>query len=253
MPPPLTRALPTADLVRRALRDVLDHREQLLEAAFGWLLVLVAVDLLLLLLGGSPDAIGTMLVSALASIVALTAVAVVWHRRILRGEPVPGPWPVLDARVLRYLGLYLAIGALGSLVFLVAIGLFGMLPGVGVLALPAALLAALLVTARFQLVLPAVASDDPGVGLATSWRLTEGNTVRLFAGLVLAIAPSWFALLVAPLLGAIFSGMGARLFGQFVVLVVSATGLLLQAPLMAAYLSFAYLMLRERGGPPATR
>ncbi len=252
MPPPLNRVLPTGDLVRRAVRDVLDHREALLEVAFGWLVVLVAVDLVLVLLVGSPDGIGTMLVSALASIVALSAVAVVWHRRILRGEPVPGPWPVLDARVLRYLASYLAIGALGSLVFLLGVGLFGMLPGVGVLALPVALMAALLVTARFQLVLPAVASDDPGIGFATSWRLTDGNTVRLFAGLVLAIAPSWLALLVAPLLGAVFSGIGAKLFAQFVVLVVSATGLLLQAPLMAAYLSFVYLVLRERGGPPAT-
>lgn len=250
MPPPASRALPTGDLVRRSIRDVVDNREKLLEVGFAWLLVLVAVDLVLVLAGGTPGGVGTMLVSAAASMVALSALAVAWHRRLLLAEPVPGPWPSLDGRIIRYLVHYLAIGLIGSLAFLLAAGVLGLLPGAATLALPVAVLAALLVTARFQLVLPATAIDERAVTFARSWRLTDGNTLRLFAGLVLAIAPGWLALLVAPLLGAVFTALGANLFAQFAILVISATGLLVQAPLMAAYLSFVYLMLREEPGGP---
>lgn len=250
MPPPVSRVLPTGDLVRRSIRDVVDNRQLLIEMGFAWLVVLVGIDMLLVLAGGQPGGVGTMLISALASMVALSALAVAWHRRILLAAPLPGPWPALDARIFRYLLHYLAIGLIGSIAFLLAVGALGLLPGAATLALPIALLAALLVTARFQLVLPATAIDERSVTFGRSWQLTDGNTFRLFAGLVLAIAPGWLALLVAPLVGALFTALGAGLFAQFTILVISATGLLVQAPLMAAYLSFVFLMLREEPGGP---
>jgi hypothetical protein len=250
MPPPASRVLPTGDLVRRAIRDLIDNREKLIDVGFVWLVVLVAIDMLLVLAGGTSGGVGTMLLSIGASLVALSAIAVAWHRRVLLAEPVPGPLPTLDARVLRYLLHYLAIGLIGAMAFLLVIGVLGLLPGLAMLALPVAVLAALLVTARLQLVLPATAIDERSVTFARSWRLTDGNTVRLLGGLVLAIAPGWLALLIAPLAGAIFTALGAHLFAQFAILVINACGLLVQAPLMAAYLSFVYLVLREEPGGP---
>jgi hypothetical protein len=161
----------------------------------------------------------------------------------------------VNRRVLRYVGLGIVVGLLAALpgallLALLAVGASGG-PGFPMrLALVLAVVVAIGIFARLQLVFPGIAVGDPTVGLRGSWKLTRGNGGRLLMGLLLTVLPVLGAVLLAQLIGAAFAAMGAAKAGAFLALLAASLGGWLQAPLVAAFLSYAYLYFRELAPPP---
>lgn len=171
---------------------------------------------------------------------ALSSVAVAWHRLLLRDEqPRPGLYLRLDGIVTGY----------GVFAFL--IGVMLMVPGwltglasdptpsrAGLSLLAGALsIVALVYAARLSLVLPAKALAEGGATLAMAWRMTRGNTARLFFGYLLCILP-W---------STIFSLFGRSMFapevGRAMVtfeLVVSTLSWMIFGMVSIGFLSVSY-------------
>jgi hypothetical protein len=218
-----------------------------------WLIGPLVLDVLATAIEGA--AIG--LIAAVASLVGLSAIAVAWHRHVILGEPLTGPFAPVNGRVGRYLLLGLIVGALsgvpGGLVVAAAGAMGGLEEGrwlLSGLVMGVAFLVAIVVFARLQLVFPGAAIGDPG-GLMSSWALTRGNGGRLLAGILLTILPVLAAMILTQIVGAAFEGLGAAKAGAFLALLAANVGGWLQAPLVAAFLSFSYLWFRAaRGDPP---
>jgi hypothetical protein len=250
--PTLPPVLPVGDLVRRSYGALLDNSDGLVRIGLVWLLVPLAIQVAATALGEGGLLLS--LIADLISLVGLSAIAVAWHRHVLLGEPLRGPIAPVNGRVLKYLlfGLVVAIvAAIPGLVILTASSLISGSPGgaLSTFALLAGAIAAVLVFARLQLVFPGTAVGDPVAGLGGSWRLTQGNGVRLFVGILLSIVPVLAAVLVAQLIAGMFQAAGAEKLGAFLGLVAATAGGWVQAPLVAGFLSYAYLFFREVAPP----
>lgn len=239
-------ALPVRDLVGRTYQDVIVNREGLVRIGLPWLIGPFVLDVL----GTAIEGVVVSLIADLASLVGLSAIAVAWHRHVILGEPLVGPFAPVNGRVARYLLLGLLISLLAAVPGIVivsatgAIGLLGEEAGFAqALILGAAFIAAVIVFARLQLVFPGVAIGDPA-GLKGSWHMTRGNGGRLLAGILLTILPVIGAVILTQIIGAAFNAMGAAKAGAFLALLAASVGGWLQAPLVAAFLSFSYLWFR---------
>jgi hypothetical protein len=153
------------------------------------------------LVGGAAWVPG--LVIVIATLLAVPAIFVGWHRGIQNGER-PGQPIVIDSGVWSYIGYSLLIGV----TLLLTVGLFaliatviaGITTGLGdgpmslrrfaALApfLPLAIVPYYILLSRFSLVLPAVAVGQT-MSLSDSFRKTRGNTWRLTLGAGLVYLP----------------------------------------------------------------
>lgn len=140
----------------------------------------------------SPDhlrLIFTDLAVGLLALVGTSAIAVNWHRYILRGETPHGAQLLrLDGVVWRYFGNSLLVGllvmlALVPLAFITALfaGASGGLSG-GLMTLyfVAAAIVALPLLFRLYVKLPAVALEVPGASFKAALAATRGNNLQLF-------------------------------------------------------------------------
>jgi phosphate/sulfate permease len=82
--------------------------------------------------------------------------------------------------------------------------------------------------------------------LGTSWRATRGNGWRLLAGvLAVSLPPTIAGALLAVGLGQLAEATGSLVL-DWLSRLAPVAGAWLQAPLLAAFLSYAYLFLRQR-------
>ncbi len=167
------------------------------------------------------------LAGGLAQIVLYVMFAVAWHRHYLVGEDAATPFAILRWRrrhwrfALKGVLLVILFFVIMMIVSLIALPMLGGLlshagPNGGPMAgfFTFALLFNVVVGlavyyfgSRFLLAFPAAAVDDTTVGLSASWDLTDGNSLRFFAALILVAGP--FMLL--EYLGAY---LGVALFGR---------------------------------------
>lgn len=197
----MTRKLPVRDTAIESNRLLWAHRDQLFSIVWAWLLVMVPVYALAhwLSAGGT-----TWDVERLLELPFLASVAVGWHRLLLEARPVAAPYLALDRAVLGYAAWSLVIAAWWegwTLLARVNPALVDHL-SVAVGFMLTTLLLVFLV-GRCSLIFPAVAVGAP-LSLAQSWRLTRGNTFRIFWGSLLTLLPtivllSLFDQLIEPL------------------------------------------------------
>jgi hypothetical protein len=235
--------LPALRLARHAYLDLIASWRGLVQVGGLWLIlpwILYALDQPLLELLGD-----------LAMSVGIAAVAVAWHRRILLQEPLPARFAPVTALVGRYMAFWVVVVAVvalpGVLLALLILGALGTdAAGVGGVLVAILSLLALAAAMRLQLVFPAAAIGERTVTLSVSWRATRGNAWRLLAGmLVVSLPPAAAGALLSLGLGALADASGSLVLGWLGELAPVA-GAWVQAPLLAAFLSYAYLFLRQR-------
>lgn len=236
--------LPAGRLARHAYLDTLANAQGLIRAGGPWLLLAWAM----LLLGRT----GPALFAAAANLVVtlgVAAVAVLWHRHILLGEPLAVRMAPLDARVARYFALTLLVALAMAALPLVALSVMGAGSG-GAIAVTALVLACLYAALRVQLVFPATAIGDAAMTPGRSWALTRGNGWRLLGGFVAVTMP----IAIAAIALTLFLGWASDATGSLVLLALADLAAVvnawLQAPLIASFLSYAYIWFKER--EPAT-
>jgi hypothetical protein len=246
--------LPIGLLARHAYLDVLANQEGLLRVGGPWLLLSWA--LLLLAHSGVPL---LSLAADLSVTVGAAAIAVTWHRHILEDEPLTAKFAPVDARVMRYFVLTVLLAfvvGVPPLLMLVLTGGAEILVGggdgdtptgggLGMLLVPATMVACLYAAQRLQMLLPAAAIRDTGMTAARSWALTQGNGWRLLAGFALVTLP----LAVLMIAITLFLGWASDATGSIVLAaladLVAVGNAWLQAPIIASFLAYAYLFLQK--------
>lgn len=246
--------LPVRELIVRTYGQLVASFDGFVRIGLAWLILPLVLNVLASAIGDGGVLLG--ILGDIVSLLGLSAIAVVWHRHVLLGEPLAGPMAPVDRRVFKYLSLGVVVSLLAALPGFVLLTVTSATMGAGEgllssLILLAAAMVAILVFARLQLVFPGTAIGDPAAGLRGSWVLTRGNGIRLLSGILLTILPVLAAVLLAQLLGALFHSVGADKLGAFLALLAASVGGWLQAPLVAGFLSYAYLFFREVA-PPAT-
>ena len=254
-------AWPTAG---EGYRLLLIHIGQFFRLAAGWIACLlgcaVAKMLPLPALMLSLLDLATLLVAAVAA----ASFSVSWYRAILEDETSPGRVPMtLGPRELRFLGHQTAIVLVPGLPAVLLALLVGaeswwnaafavfhgapaepltLLRLVGGLAVLVPMsIAGFVISPRLMLVLPLVATDEPGPLLASAWQVGKGNTMALFKGWLGCILPPilLWALLWFELAGAV---------GPIAMPAVEAAGDLFFFIALAAstgFFSFSYAQLAE--------
>jgi hypothetical protein len=198
-------------------------------------------------------------VADLTVAIGAAAVAVAWHRHILRGEPLTARIAPVDARVARYFVFTVILALLVGVVPLTVLLLTSRGspdpdaaapggPGIGLLLVPFLMLACIYVAMRLQLVFPATAVGDQAITPARSWSLTNGNGWRLVLGFLMATVP--VAGLVLGL--TVLLAYAAEATGSLVLTALADLAAVgnawLQAPLIASFLSYAYLFFQQQPG-----
>lgn len=246
-PPHAFAPLPIGRLVRHAYLDVIANWRGLVQVGGLWLLLGWA----LLLLGRG----GLTFFAAVADLVVTlgaAAIAVMWHRHILLGEPLAAWMAPVNIGVVRYFVFTVLLTLIPMLGILLGGGLVSAPVGGAILLVPVILLGALYVALRLQLVLPGIALGDARMNVARSWQLTRGNGWRLFAGFMLITLP--VALLAIGLVlgleylaeqtGSIFLGAASDL--------AAIGNAWVQVPLIASFLSYCYAFFTRSLGEAAT-
>lgn len=242
-------SLPVWATVGRAYRVAFRERVTLLRIGLVWLLLMLAASVatsFVVVATEAPRAFGAAVVLAVLAL-AMAATAVPWQRAILLGLP-PAGWVSLslDGRVWRYFavgtGLMMIVYAAlyVAQLALAAAGTGGRM--VGLAAAVILILGATLLYIRLVLVFPAIAVDDAAMSFARSWRLTGRNTLRLWLGIVICLAPMIVGLHVLGFAVASLAAMDAPVLKLALGAMMIALALL-EAGILGAFLSFAYAAL----------
>ncbi len=241
--------LPVWATVGRAYGATFRNRGMLLRIGLVWLLLVLAAGLMtgiVTVVIDAPKAFGDVLALAIVAI-AMAATAVTWQRAVLLGLRPAGWFSLaLDGRVCRYfaVGVGLMITFYIALFFarliLAAAGTGGQ--AVGLAAAVIAIVGATWVFIRLVLKFPAIAIDDAAMTFDRSWRLTRGNTLRLWLGIVVCLAPMIVGLHVLGFVFASATALDARIL-QLTLGVMMIALAFLEAGILGAFLSFAYIAL----------
>ena len=254
-------AWPTAG---EGYRLLLVHIGQFFRLAAGWIACLLGCAFAKML--PLPTAMLALLDVATLVVAAIAAASfcVSWYRAILEDETSPGRIPMtLGPRELRFLGhqtAILLVPGLPAVLLALLIGAdswwnaaFAVFHGApaepltllrlagGLIVLVPMCIAGLVISPRLMLVLPLVATDEPGPLLAAVWQIGKGNTMALFKGWLGSILPPvlLWALLWFELAGAV---------GPIAMPAVEVAGDLFFFIALAAstgFFSFAYAQLAE--------
>lgn len=198
--------------------------------------------------------------------------AVAWHRRCLKSEEQTTILTALrwDQRKTLFLFRFFMISIL-SLVAVLPIVVIGAIVGFptmtgmavsGVggpttgmlmqqLAKTALIIAVMLVQVRLSLILPATAIDQK-LTLMEAWVMGRGNSWRLFAVLIMSVAPAMVVLiLVASAIGGLAqgTGLGGTLTFQFVVRLIFNMAYYVVIAASVSALSISYRKLRHTPSP----
>ena len=197
----------------------------------------------------------TQIVGQVIMLPALASVAVAWHRLLLRDEyPGPGVYLRLDSIVAGYAILAFWIGMITlaptyvSTMFQIITGTSATMRDVAALVVQGlASLASIIgffIVARLSLALPGIALGRDDITLGTAWRVSRGNTWRMFWAYFFCILP----------FKAIIGAAGYWLFwpahNQITVTVIWVVMDLLWIPvgmISVGMLSLAYRHFFERG------
>ena len=179
--------------VAHALKSVVDYRSTAVRFGLFWIPLLFVLGLAELLIGvpppGQPDfgpGKGIELISAAIGLVGVCAMAVGWHRFILRDE-MRSPTR-LDWQVWRYLGNSVLIMLIVLVPLIIIAVVLNFLPPVlSILLLPASLIAAV-VAIRLSIKLPAVAVGRTDFSFADAWTASAGQFWPLAGVVVLNAA-----------------------------------------------------------------
>ena len=211
------RTLSPVKAISHALRSVVSYPSVALRIGMFWIPLLFALGLVGQWIG-APDPQATQpglphlfqLVSAVVGIIAVSSMAVSWHRFILRDEL--GSPSRLDGHVWRYAGNFLLIMLMVAVPLAVILVALAYLPqAAAVIMIPAGLLAGATLY-RLSIKLPAVALGNAASTFRDIWRATEGsfwpllgvfllNTVLLLATILLLLAVISGLNMISPVLG----------------------------------------------------
>lgn len=248
----LPTRLPLWGTLGRAYRSVRDHFDTLLWLAKPWLLLLLPFEIArswwshpgLQADSPSPAPAEPVLLDHLFDtawpfllLAPLSAIAVAWHRYLLKGDLPAVPRLSFESPILPYMGMAALFTALTYLPLLP----FGIVPEIGdkfpalALAGLAGLVLVIAIVSRLSLALPAIAIDGPGRSLGEAWRTTRRHNWTLLFGSVLsalpAMAVSALSVALAKQLGRIpFAVIGGLL--ELVAMLLITIGV--------AFLSFAW-------------
>lgn len=195
-----------------------------------------------LLIGLAPLAI----VSTLGTI----SMVIAWHRRIILGVVPDSPFPTAIGPILGYLGRVIAVFAIPFVpLVLFAAGLALLRdPSSGTAATVAgaavfsvAAIGGMLLVMRFSLVLPGIAVGDRTMTFSRAWKLSEGNTWRLFWGVFVAALPFTIVQRICEKLLEV--ERVAESSGAMIILGVGIIAEMLSYATAAGFFSFAYLQL----------
>lgn len=279
--------VPVLAAAKRSYGFLYEYRGHFVAIAWPWLLGLVALNLLVIALLGpqamgftppgqqaqtvaaSPANAAVQIALFAASAIIGAAVAVAWHRTLLLGPEAGGANRLkVDARALRYFGyvalVNLAAGVLGVSLGVaagIAASFLGTAFGLGFASVGLSQVFVLIgllfggyLAARWTILFPAVAIDDPSVRLQASWEATRGNGWRILAGTVLVMLPllAVYGVLFIPailLVSAVGGGLvGLWLAAGYAVAVQTAMAFL-TGVLIAGFMSLCYDVLIRGGGP----
>lgn len=202
--------LPLRRTLSAAYQSVLGQFDVLLHIAWPWLLVMLPFEIAhswwshprIRALPGSddaakppPDLLERLVdpVWTLLLVIPLSAIAVGWHRFLLRGEVPARATLAINGPILPYMGMALLFSVITYLPFLLPLEIDAMpeddsFPTL-IFAALAAFLVAFAVVSRLSVALPAIAIGGPGRTLAEAWRTTRRNTWKLVIGSLLAAVP----------------------------------------------------------------
>ncbi len=201
------KLLPVMSALRHALLSTWKFLPVAFYISWPWLLVLVPLQIAAMFYirayippidaaNPDPDAVMQLLSVripfAVFSILAISSIAVSWHRFILMDEVAVG-WARLkiDAKVLAYFGNTILVMLLFSLLVTLLLVLMLSLPlagGVGALFTLPVFAALLVLMFRFNVKLPAVALGNNQFNFGDALAATRGNTVPIFILVSLAFA-----------------------------------------------------------------
>ncbi len=220
------RTLSPIKAISHALRSVITYPAVAIRIGLFWIPLLFALGVLEMWIGapspqvpqpGLPHLI--QFISAVIGIVAVSSMAVSWHRFVLRDEL--GPPTRLDSYVWRYAGNFLLIVLMvAAPMLLIGVALAFMQTAASVILIPAGLLAGATVY-RLSIKLPAVALGKSDFSFRDAWKVSEGYFWQLLGVFLLNTAMLLGAVL---LLLAIISGvsLASPLAAQVVALILSA-------------------------------
>ncbi len=189
----------------------------------------------------------------IVSIVGTVSMVIGWHRRVIQGIVPDGPFPIGIGSLLAYAWRGLLVFGVPGLPFvLTLVGLRELLPPdpakasmnplvaiwifVGIVAVS-------LVAMRLGVVLPAIAVGDRTITLVKAWRLTKGNTLKLFFGAFLAALPFSIVANIGEKVAELPAI--AQSDWQTVAYMLGGFSDLLSYAAVAGFFSLAYVQLRE--------
>ena len=186
----------------------------------------------------------------LFEIIAVTAVSVSFSRQIILRELKDWKQISFGLKEIKYLGysllillLIIAAAIISGLVTALAFGVDLKMPAVQLPPQALSLYFILVIIAsvyssRLSLILPSVAVESKDMTLVQSFKITKGNSLKLFAGIILSTLPVMILLM---LLGTIMRILQIEGFiGQVIFSFLGISLSLINAMLKACYLSHAY-------------
>lgn len=248
--------LPLRRTLGQAYRSVLDRFDVLLHIAWPWLLATLPFEIAHSwwshpriralhsddaakppppeLLERLIDPVWTLLL-----VIPLSAIAVGWHRFLLRDEVPARATLAIDGPILPYMGMAFLFSVITYLPFLLPLEIDAMpeddsFPTL-IFAALAGFLVAFAVVSRLSVALPAIAVGGPGRTLAEAWRVTRRSTWKLAVGSVLAAVPLFAVAMLSASLAHHLDRIAFAVIGG-VLDVVSA----LLITIGVAFLSFAW-------------
>lgn len=178
-------------------------------SAGGWMLMAFALRVGTAWLGGEfngaesfggrlADPRPLLAMDMFVSLISASAAAISWHRYILLNERAKGALAVDPKVFLKYLlrGILVFGSYIAAIIAVIALmpRLLGpsanfVLMNAANLAFAVAVIGAMLTIARVCLVFPAAAIEENRMTFTTAWRLTRGNSWRLFWGAAIVVVP----------------------------------------------------------------
>ncbi|MDX6750007.1 hypothetical protein SH611_09335 [Geminicoccaceae bacterium 1502E] len=266
---------PVLEIARKTYGSLFHDLPALARAAALWIGFMVLLEALIAFSGFDSEALMQAhmdglsmtrllvlgLAAGLLNWLAITAVVVFWHRRILLDEQAPAAMAPLNGRVAAYVWALIKLAVTGGLAAVagmvcsmpLAAGLMALgheSPLAGALAMAASFLGMMLpifVVVRLQLILPAAAVNDQAMTLRASWRTTKGSFLRMLLAGLLATLPLMVALVVATGAIMLLLGVGLVVMANAALIVLG----FVQAVLLAGLLSHSYRFFKASRPPAA--
>ena len=245
--------LPLLESIKRTYVYFIANFKTAINASLLWVGIVFIFDMLIrfsVLCKGEGCLLGLSNLFLVVEIIASMAVSVAFSRTIILKEKKQWKQISLGIRELKYLGYSLLIllllivaGMLGSMLLPVIFGvdLKSALTGMNSQALSfyfIIITIASIYSARFSLILPAVAVNDETINFIKAFQITRGNSVKIFLGIILATLPTMLLLFFAStFVNALqLNGSLALIIFSFLSVALS----LMNAMLKACYLSHIY-------------